>query len=371
MNLYSIPWCRGRHGCCETWLAGAGIVRAILCWVFLGWGLSVHAVGEQNDQVRSLDASEETAAASPIYRWVEELDDDHYVVREAAQQRLVAAGSLALEAVAAKAADQGASLEGITRSVRILAAWSESKDASLRLAALEKLASLANRPLEAALATEVLRRLYERNAIEAIERLGGVCEPVNPLPGNVRIPEHYKKQQPLRVTLGADWKGTDEDLQCLSQIRRATVVSFYSTPIGDRSLVHLTKIPALKRVEIYGTQLSAESIGKLRKQLPKTVTIDVRRSGAKLGIGGSPLQGMAQVATILSGSAADRGGLRQHDIITHVAGEPIDSFEVLTQRIATYQPGDTVELTLQRKGKTVKTKVTFDRWGTNTESGKR
>jgi hypothetical protein len=327
--------------------------------------LPVYASGEDNKDVQTENTFKEGAASTEqVRQWTRELDDDHYAIREAAGQRLVSAGNLALEAVAAVAADQGASLESVTRSVRILTTWSESKESALRLAALEKLAGLSNRPLEAALATEVLATLYEQNAIEAIQRLGGLCEPVNQLPENARIPKQYKKQLPLRVTLGANWKGTDDDLKYIAQIRRTTVVSLHSAPVGDQALVHLVKIPALMRVEIYGTQLSEESIAVFRKQLPKTVkTVDVRRSGSKLGIGGNPAQGGAHVVTVLPGSAAHRGGLKRHDIITHVAGDPIDSFEALTKRIATYQPGDTVELTINRKNQTVTKKVTFDRWG--------
>ena len=359
------PRCCGSRDRRATWMVAAVSIRAILGWGFFYWIVPVYARGEENNDVKSEHVSREAVvSAQQIHQWIRQLDDDRYAVREAAQQRLVSAGSLALEAVAVVAADQGASLESITRAVRILTAWSDSKDASLRLAALERLGSLTNRPLEAALATEMLAALYEQSAIEAIQRLGGLCEPVNQLPVNARISNLYKNRQALRVTLGANWKGTDEDLKSIAQIRRTTVVSLYSAPIGDQALVHLTKIPALTRVEIYGTQLSEESIAAFRKQLPETVkTVDIRRSGAKLGIGGKQVQGAAQVATVLPGSAADRGGLQQHDVITHLAGEPVDSFESLTKRIATYQPGDTVELTIRRKNQTLTKNVTFDRWG--------
>ncbi len=106
----------------------------------------------------------------------------------------------------------------------------------------------------------------------------------------------------------------------------------------------------------------------MRKQLPETITIDVRSSGAKLGISGKPVQGVAQVDAVLPGSAADRGGLQPQDVITHVAGEPVDSFESLTKRIATYQPGDTVELTIKRKDLALTKKVTFDRWGASAQT---
>ncbi len=232
---------------------------AILGWVFFGWNLSLFVRGEENRGLESESVAKEAARSSEqIGQWVRELDDDHYAIREAAQHRLVVAGSQALAAVGTLAVDRSASLESITRAVRILTAWSESKNATLRLAALERLASLTQRPLEAALASEMLAVLYEQNAMETIRLLGGMCEPVNQFPKNARIPEQYKKRLPLRVTLGANWKGTDDDLKVIAQIRRTTVVSLYSAPVGEQALMHLTKIPALARVEIYGTKISAK-----------------------------------------------------------------------------------------------------------------
>lgn len=366
MIRYSTPGIGDSRGapvaCAVNVLAVLGL--QILSWAVLDWGPPVYAGGEENKDETAANASRVSATLTEhVRQWTRELDDDHYTVREAAQQRLVVAGNQALKPVAAVAMDRDASLESVTRAVRILTTWSESKDTELRLAALEKLAALTNRPLEAALATEVLATLREQKAIETIQRLGGLCEPVNRLPANARIPRQYKNRQPLRVTLGANWNGTDDDLQIIAKIRRTSIVSLHSAPVGERALLYLPKITALTRVEIYGMQLSTESIDALRKQLPETVTIEVRRSGAKLGIGGDLALGGAHVTTVLPGSAADRGGLQPHDIITHVGGEPVDSFEALTKRIAAYQPGETVQLTIRRKNNTITKKVTFDRWG--------
>ncbi|MEO2047528.1 MAG: PDZ domain-containing protein [Pirellulales bacterium] len=358
---YSTLTSVGKDVCCRNWLLTGCIFS---CWVFFCCDLPIGVGGEENKDVQAGDAI--NPSIEQIHRWTRELDDDHYAVREAAQQQLVASGRLALDAVSALAASQDNSLESITRAARILTTWSESKDSSLRLAALERMAGLTHRPIEAALATEILATIYEQNAIVTLERLGALCEPANPIHANTPVPEQYKKRIPVRVTLGTHWQGTDDDLKHIALIRRPVVVSLHSAPIGKQALDHLTKIPTLRRVEIYGVSLPAESIDTLRAKLPKleqTKQIVVRPSGAKLGIGGNLAQGGAHVITVVPDSAAHRGGLKQRDIITHVAGIPIVSFEALTQQIATYQPGDTVELTIKRKDQTVIKTVTFDRWG--------
>ena len=65
---------------------------------------------------------------------------------------------------------------------------------------------------------------------------------------------------------------------------------------------------------------------------------------------------------MVRGGAAERAGLERGDEITEINGEKMADFGALTDRIALFQPGDTAELTLLRRGKTMKKRVTFDRW---------
>lgn len=58
----------------------------------------------------------------------------------------------------------------------------------------------------------------------------------------------------------------------------------------------------------------------------------------------------AEVA-VVSGSPADRAGLRENDIITAVNGEAIDEDHPLANRIARRKPGDRIQLTVLRNGK--------------------
>jgi putative serine protease PepD len=67
----------------------------------------------------------------------------------------------------------------------------------------------------------------------------------------------------------------------------------------------------------------------------------------------------AQVATVRSGSPADKAGLKADDVITSFGGETITSPNDLTAAVAAKQPGDKVSITYVRDGTTKTTEVTI------------
>lgn len=73
-------------------------------------------------------------------------------------------------------------------------------------------------------------------------------------------------------------------------------------------------------------------------------------SGA-LGIDLAGLSHPARVDGVRPGSAADKAGLKEDDVILKVNGKEIPGNEVLIKTIGSYQPGDKVELVVQREGK--------------------
>ena len=92
---------------------------------------------------------------------------------------------------------------------------------------------------------------------------------------------------------------------------------------------------------------------------PKTVDI---RSGALLGVSGD-IHGNSEVTQVVKDSAAFKAGIIVGDRITAINGDQVNDFEHLTRKIADYQPGDTVTLTIHRKDKQLEVKATFDQWG--------
>ncbi|MCH7753186.1 MAG: PDZ domain-containing protein, partial [Planctomycetes bacterium] len=168
---------------------------------------------------------------------------------------------------------------------------------------------------------------------------------------------------PVQVIIGSHWKGGLEGLKYLHQIPRAAILSLHSAPLGDEVIPVLLDLPQVKRIELYGTNLSDEAIKELREKLSPDVALDVR-SAARLGMQG-PHRGPAQVLKVIADSAAEKAGLQPGDLITELDGEKVDDFTALTDRIATHEPGDTVTLKVTRKKKQLDIQVTFDRWGTD------
>ena len=68
---------------------------------------------------------------------------------------------------------------------------------------------------------------------------------------------------------------------------------------------------------------------------------------------------------IVSGSPAEKAGLREKDIITKVNKTSVDSQHPLSSLLAAYAPGDTVTLTVLRDGKEQTIKVTLDAYPTS------
>jgi membrane-associated protease RseP (regulator of RpoE activity) len=72
-----------------------------------------------------------------------------------------------------------------------------------------------------------------------------------------------------------------------------------------------------------------------------------------------PVQQGAVIRSVISGSPADKAGLQAGDIIRAVNQEPIDARHTLQLRLARYQAGDRVTLTIVREGESQELRVTL------------
>jgi hypothetical protein len=292
-------------------------------------------------------AAEQPPASPELADAIKRLDDNQYAVRQAAQRQLVAIGSPALEATAQVAAS--GSLESATRAVNVLWKWSESNDKGLSRAALEKIAALANRPVEAADAQRRLAVLRELEAIDAIVKLGGQVE------ADRSFGLMGGDGAPLQVIVGKNWKGGVDGLKHVADVRRATTLSLWSAPLDDEAMPRLSTLKNLRRIELYGLQLTPELVDQVREKLPNTM-VEVR-GPARLGIRG------LDAIEIVPNSPAAKAGLVVHDRITEFNGTKIETFEQLTAEIGKCKAGDSVDIKFLRGTETREAKVTFDAWG--------
>jgi regulator of sigma E protease len=64
-----------------------------------------------------------------------------------------------------------------------------------------------------------------------------------------------------------------------------------------------------------------------------------------------------QVGSIVMQSPADKAGLKQGDILTHIAGQPMKSFEDLRQLVQKTKAGEEIDISYLREGKTLVLKL--------------
>lgn len=273
-----------------------------------------------------------------IAAWIEELGSPQFARREAASKSLLASGLPAVEPLAA--AIRAGDLEVASRGVEILRDMlSVEPAASAAAAALERCAEAgspaAARLAEAALSYHQLDRASA--ARTRLEELGAIFhdEPAAELAG-------------ARVEFSRDWKGSGDDLRELTRLPRLHAVLLHGVPLDGEAAAILGRLQGLGRLELFGTGLDEAAVTALAEKLPGT-EIDVRRGG-KLGIGALAFAGPCEIQTVQPGSAADQAGLRPGDTVRALDGVPIADFDDLTARLAGRGPGDTVRLSVARRG---------------------
>ncbi len=68
----------------------------------------------------------------------------------------------------------------------------------------------------------------------------------------------------------------------------------------------------------------------------------------------------AGISEVAGGSAAEKSGLKKGDIITKIDGREITSSADLVDEIGSHQPGDSISITYERKGKSYTTRAILD-----------
>lgn len=296
-------------------------------------------------------------APAEISTWIAKLDDDRYLVREQATQKLFEAGPAALDPLLTAAdADRP---EPADRSVWILRRLSNTKDPTLRRQALGHLASLKKRPQVAAAARGELAEIEHQEAVQAISELGARYVAAGEF--IAQLGSNFSS----RVVLDERWHGGDVGLAHLRHIAGLRHVIVIGTDITVDGLKELQHCESLQIVWLYGTKLTPDDVAKLRKLLPDSVEIDYRQ-GALLGVASNPGDGTgpAIVSLVTPGSAAAAAGVQLNDIIQKFDGEAIPNFKALTSKVATHHPGDEIKLEVLRNGQPKELKVKLGKWKT-------
>lgn len=302
--------------------------------------------------------ADEPTAAAQIATWIDQLGSDQFAQREAASRSLAAVGRPALVPLGAAIARDD--LEVASRAVEIVRDFLGSDDEALAGAAEELLERIAEGPDSAVtqLAIGTLdfhHRGMTEAARERLESLGAVITEGVLASGN----------RGLQVTLNARWRGTTEDLRLLARLRGVRLVGAFGVPLDAAAIAALGRLRGVEAVQLFGTGITDEQLATLTTKLPEA-RIDVRKGG-KLGVAGQPMMRPCVITHVQEGSAAAKAGLQIGDVVLSIDGDPVATFESLTEAVGGHGPGDTIRLEVERtvpgeQGRRIQSDVILDGW---------
>jgi hypothetical protein len=374
-------------------------IALLLCGVFLfcfsAWG---------QNAATDLDVTHEL---------IRQLDANEYESRMEATRALIAMGESVIDPLVI-ALETSAGLEVQSRGLEVLERLAREDSrllggrahGALQAIAADDRSSLARR---AAVKLDRLKIHRRDQAVERLKSAGAVIQlgAVQPRTGG---PQRMGIQ---KIVIGAEWKGTSDDIQWLAligelhevvldgpkinndylrplaelktiyklKIKRASVnddgirllaslprlneFRIYHTPLTDAAVDDLAKVPALS-MHIYGTRITKRGHDALSNALPEACVLDYRRGGF-LGVGPSSLGDPADVTGFFVGrvepnAAAQRAGLRQGDIIVKYDGVLVRQFNDVRDLIAQNKVEEEVEVEFIRNGKKQKTTITLGEW---------
>jgi len=349
-------------------------------------------------------AAANAPSAAQIQHWIDQLNAERFVDREVATEKLISTGGAAVGPVLAAMAENN--LEVTTRAIYILQELALSGDAAVSDAAHVGLERIAQPRLTSAArrARTALRRLdliRQERAIQDLRRLGaGIADR--------QADRVFGFVEGYTVELGEAWQGrlqdlsrlrwlrdagelvlqgpqvtdewlkyvasmsqlpmltvkrakvTDEGLKHLAALKELSVLSLVHVPVSDRAIETLRQLQGVDKFRIYGGNLTAAGVDKLRQDLPNS-DIDYRR-GAFLGVGCQDGAEGCIIYTVRPDSAAEKAGLLMHDVILEYDGQKIADYKTLIALIAANVAGDTVTVKVVREGQTLSKRVTLGEW---------
>jgi hypothetical protein len=153
------------------------------------------------------------------------------------------------------------------------------------------------------------------------------------------------------LEIGADWKGTDDDLRLLrelSGVRRLTVTG---QTLSEAAFQHISEVKQLAQLTLQNDRYEVKDVVAYKRLRPEVAVQAV--GPAMLGIGGEPVAGGLQITYVVDGAEAARAGIRPGDVLTRIDGRPVADFEVLSWIVAARRVGEVLKVEVRRGEKTL------------------
>jgi predicted metalloprotease with PDZ domain len=150
---------------------------------------------------------------------------------------------------------------------------------------------------------------------------------------------------------------SDKDVCQLSKLgeARSLSVTVRGRKFTDADAQRLSRLP-LKRIGLFGTQISQKGIDTLHDALPDVAI--ARSNGPLLG---ASLTDDVEITRLVRGAAAETAGLRVGDRICTFGGRKTENSHDLLKLVSRSRPGDIIELEFLRDSQLRKVKIQIGR----------
>ncbi|MGV3486463.1 MAG: PDZ domain-containing protein [Planctomycetaceae bacterium] len=372
------------------------LARVVLvCAALLGAGGAGFAVAEEPPAAAAED--------QPISYWIEQLDSNQFLRRQAASQRLLAFGNEAVQPLA-DITKQGR-LELTERAIAVLQSLAIKQSPDDETGAYGALLQLVEQgtgsaSLRSRSALESIRREREQQAVVHLAAAGVKL-------GYREFVIDSRSVNENVVWIDSTWSGDTDALRWLRWIsgaayavvegkavhkdvldflvrmpdlrtvvlREATIDSDVFSPLAELSRIDelefryialtpqdvakISKLPIRGQLGLIGTDLPPEAVTQLQSEMPGLAI--VYRHGGFLGVRCNALPATCQIDTVVEGGAAEKAGLEPGDIIEQIDGIPIERFADLQLQVGKHRPGDEIDILFDRRGEKIHVKLTLQR----------
>jgi len=150
-----------------------------------------------------------------------------------------------------------------------------------------------------------------------------------------------------------------DSVAALNQLKRVSTipVGFSDVKVDADSIAALARLKRVRAIEMKNAEVSAAALAEL-EELPQISSLKLSRiriefqPKAFLGVGpqggGRADRIGCQIAYIAPNSSAAREGIRVGDVIRSIDGDPVKTFQEVRLKIAQYDPGEKMPMTIQR-----------------------
>jgi hypothetical protein len=367
---------------------------------------TVYGVLYQGVLVSVVSADEPTHATideKPISYWIEELDHNQFLRRQAASKKLLTIGAQAVGPLA-EATTQGR-LELTERAISVLQSLAVKQSPDDETGAYGALTGLAtagtgSASLRARAALELIRSERQVQAVERLTAAGvklgyrefvidsrslnddvvwidstwngdvGVLRwlrwinrvayaVVEGSAVNAEVLEQLVRMPDLHSVVLRESKLDSDIFTPLFALPRIDELEFRYIPLNADDATKISKLPVRVQLGLIGTGLPIGPVTALKEAMPGLKV--VYRQGGFLGVKCNNLTPDCQVDSVVQGGAAEKAGMMPGDVIEMIDGVPIARFEDLQMQIGQHVPGDQVEIKFDRRGEKLSAQVTLQR----------